>query len=255
MNVRKSDKTRALTVFELEDWTVEAECNRLLRGAEVVHLEPKAMDLLLCLVDHAGQVVPRRALVDRVWATEFITDSTLTHTVADLRRALGDNPRSPSFIETIPKRGYRLVAEVRISEAAPERSAGAPSVVGHRPLAVVAGDRVVLGGIAAGNGGDHYLICGRREIPLAPPFVVFGRTSDVEIQVLAPEVSRRHARIDLADGSAIIDDLGSKNGTTVNDRLIEGPRRLISGDVIGLGPASLIYCHASNDPTRTEPAG
>jgi len=53
------------------------------------------MDVLVCLAEHAGELVTRRQLIDTVWATEFITDNTLTHAVAELRNALGDDARNP----------------------------------------------------------------------------------------------------------------------------------------------------------------
>jgi DNA-binding winged helix-turn-helix (wHTH) protein len=71
------------------------------------------MDLLLCLAERAGEVVDKRELVDLVWQTEYVADNTLTRRIAELRDAFGDDARKPRFIETITKRGYRLIAEVR----------------------------------------------------------------------------------------------------------------------------------------------
>lgn len=70
------------------------------------------MDLLVFLAATAGRVVSKDELIDAVWNGRFISETTLTRAVADLRRALGDNQRSPEYIETIPKRGYRLIAAV-----------------------------------------------------------------------------------------------------------------------------------------------
>ncbi|MEJ2190666.1 MAG: winged helix-turn-helix domain-containing protein, partial [Acidobacteriota bacterium] len=70
------------------------------------------MDVLLCLAEQAGELVERQQIVDRVWATEYISDNTLTHAIAELRRALGDDARNPSLIETIHRKGYRLIAPV-----------------------------------------------------------------------------------------------------------------------------------------------
>jgi DNA-binding winged helix-turn-helix (wHTH) protein len=84
------------------------------------------MDLLVFLANTRGRVVAKEELIDAVWDGRFIAETTLTRAVADLRRALGDNQRCPEFIETIPKRGYRLVAAVsrngeRAGEAAEHR--------------------------------------------------------------------------------------------------------------------------------------
>ena len=70
------------------------------------------MDVLLCLVDHAGEVVSKNDLLDAVWQTEFVSDNTLQGRIAELREALGDDAQNPTYIETIRKRGYRLIAEV-----------------------------------------------------------------------------------------------------------------------------------------------
>jgi serine/threonine-protein kinase len=70
------------------------------------------MDVLVCLAENPGEVVSKEDLLDRVWKVEHISDGTLSHAVADLRRALGDDARQPRYIETIRKRGYRLVARV-----------------------------------------------------------------------------------------------------------------------------------------------
>jgi WD40 repeat protein len=70
------------------------------------------MDVLMCLVDRAGDVVTRQEIIDVVWATEYIADNTLTHCITEIRNALGDDARNSSFIETIHRRGYRLIAPV-----------------------------------------------------------------------------------------------------------------------------------------------
>ena len=91
--------------FLLGDRVIEPRLNRVVRDGTAVQLEIKAMDVLVCLADRAGDVVSRQEIVDAVWATEFISDNTLTHAIAELRTALGDDARNPSFIETIHRRG------------------------------------------------------------------------------------------------------------------------------------------------------
>jgi len=101
--------------FRLGDWLVEPPLNRLSKGDTATQLELKVMDVLVCLAERAGEVVTRQEIIDKVWATEFISDNTLTHAVTELRNALGDDARNPSFIETIHRRGYRLIAAVEPS--------------------------------------------------------------------------------------------------------------------------------------------
>jgi len=95
--------------FRLGEWVVHPARNRLSRSSTQVQLEPRAMDLLIYLTENAGEVVSRQQIIDAVWQKEFVSDGTLSGTIAKLRKALGDDTSSPRYIETIPKRGYRLL--------------------------------------------------------------------------------------------------------------------------------------------------
>jgi DNA-binding winged helix-turn-helix (wHTH) protein len=115
--------------FSVGEWLVKPQLNRLSRpdGADV-QLEPKMMDVLVCLARNPGDVVSREALIDAVWPEVFISESVLTRAIAGLRRALGDDARRPRFIETISKRGYRLMgsgAAIPVAPA-PVQRAGFP---------------------------------------------------------------------------------------------------------------------------------
>jgi len=103
---------RLAAPFRLHDWLVQPSLNRISRGGTRVKLRPKVMDTLVHLAANAGEVVAKETLIDAVWAREFISDSGLTRAIFELRDALGDDPRGARFVETIPKRGYRLVAPV-----------------------------------------------------------------------------------------------------------------------------------------------
>lgn len=125
-------------------WTVEPATNELRRGATVVRVEPKAMDVLALLAEHAGAVVSREQFLARIWAGAVVGDEALTQSITKLRRALGDDPQSPAYIETIAKRGYRLVAPVRRFDA----PAGASPAAGddgpsRRPAIALAGIALV----------------------------------------------------------------------------------------------------------------
>jgi hypothetical protein len=157
----------------------------------------------------------------------------------------------PRFIETIPKRGYRLVASVQ-RPASDEIEEPRPADDPHQPLAVIVNDRAVIKERPVHEAVERFLIFGEREIPLIGDSVTFGRSSDVEIQILAPEISRRHARIDLELRRTVIRDLGSKNGTQVNELTISGPRDLETGDVLAFGTISMTFCHVTTDETLTQ---
>src|SRR5262245_20553009 len=94
------------------EWLVQPSLNLIGRVETVRHLEPQLMDLLAFLAASSGRVISKDEIIDAVWQGRFIAEATLTRSMADLRRALGDDQRSPRYIETIPKRVYRLVAAV-----------------------------------------------------------------------------------------------------------------------------------------------
>jgi DNA-binding winged helix-turn-helix (wHTH) protein/tetratricopeptide (TPR) repeat protein len=96
--------------FMLGNWLVQPSLNRTSRDGTQVHLRPQLMDVLVCLAQAGGRPVSRDELLDRVWPRQFVADTALARCVAELRQALGDQAQSPTIIETIPKRGYRLIA-------------------------------------------------------------------------------------------------------------------------------------------------
>lgn len=97
----------------------------LLRNGEVVRLPPKAIDTLLVLLESAGQPVEKEALIRTVWPDTFVEENNLAHHISVLRKTLGNGEGGAAYIETIPKRGYRFVGEVR-EEA---EDSGAPEPV------------------------------------------------------------------------------------------------------------------------------
>ena len=77
------------------------------------------MDVLVHLASQAGEVVSKKQLLAATWDRQYVAETVLTRAVAELRRALGDNAHDPRFIETIPRRGYRLIASVDEPETTP----------------------------------------------------------------------------------------------------------------------------------------
>ena len=215
--------------FRLGDWVVRPSLNRIERGAEVVRLEPKVMDLLVYLARHAGSVVPKNRLIDEVWRTEFIAESALTRAVGELRRALGERAREPRYLETITKRGYRVIAPVEyLGEPPPEDHEQGIAI----PCAVMLGEREIL---------------------LAPGGNVIGRATDAVVRIDSTAVSRRHALISVGCDRVTLEDLGSKNGTRVWGRPVEDRIELRDGDRIAVGETLLIFrLLPSLAPTRTQ---
>jgi DNA-binding winged helix-turn-helix (wHTH) protein len=118
--------------LQLQDQVVFPELNLIARGDVRVHLEPKAMEVLLELAKHPGEVVGKKQLLETVWGGVHVCEEVVTNAVSLLRRALGDLAKTPCVIQTIPKRGYRLIASVHsessVDQYAPERSTGTPAL-------------------------------------------------------------------------------------------------------------------------------
>jgi TolB-like protein/DNA-binding winged helix-turn-helix (wHTH) protein/Tfp pilus assembly protein PilF len=132
--------------FRLGDWLVQPRLNRISRGDSTITLELKVMQVLVCLAGHGGDLVTRQELVDTVWATEFISDNTVTHAVTEIRNALGDDAKSPIYVETIHRRGYRLVAPVEwVSREDGEKVVQAPHSKPRWPHILAVGIAAVIG--------------------------------------------------------------------------------------------------------------
>ncbi len=98
--------------FRIAAWLIEPRLNTISRKGTTLHLEPKVMEVLACLARHAGEPVSKEELLQTVWPNTFVTDDVLKRSISELRRAFEDDVRQPRVIQTIPKRGYRLVSPV-----------------------------------------------------------------------------------------------------------------------------------------------
>ncbi|HEX6897648.1 MAG TPA: winged helix-turn-helix domain-containing protein [Bryobacteraceae bacterium] len=112
------DHQRLLDGFRLGEWSVRPEDGSVTSPQSTTRLEPLVMRLLVYLCSRAKQVVPKKDVVDAVWNGRFVSDEAIKGAFHDLRKALQDNPRQPRFIETLPKRGYRVPVDPEpLSEA------------------------------------------------------------------------------------------------------------------------------------------
>ena len=212
--------------FRLGEWLVEPSLNKLSRSGQTVQLRPKLMDVLAFLASRSGGVVSQEEILESVWAREFIAESALTRTIAELRKTLGDDAGEPRFIETISKRGYRLIARVEhVNEPTTSRSEELAWPRSPSPL------------------GDHScrLCWGEQESPLSEGENVIGRTSEAVVRISSSHVSRRHARIVVTGGRAVLEDLGSKNGTYLRGHRIRRPVELSDGDEICFGRDLVVF--------------
>ena len=93
-------------------WTVDVAGNRLSDADETIELEPRVMDLLVLFADRAGEVISKDEIATALWGQVHVNDDALTRCIFKLRKALKDDARQPTYIETVSKRGYRLIADV-----------------------------------------------------------------------------------------------------------------------------------------------
>jgi len=100
-------------IYEFDDVRVDPSAFRATKAGKPVALEPKAFEVLLFLVENPGRLVEKKELLEKVWPDAVVTESAMTRVIADLRKALGDAAREARYIETVPTKGYRFIAEVR----------------------------------------------------------------------------------------------------------------------------------------------
>ena len=194
------------------DFVLDRGRRQLLRADEVRHLGPKAFELLDVLLSHRPNVVAKERIRDRLWPGTHVSDSTLATVVAEVRTALDEDPKEPRFLRTVHGVGYAFCGQA--TDSGPQRvTAGSPDKLPAHP-------RRSRGGPAAGR---------------EPA----GKVDDGVAWIEAPTVSRRHARILVEEDRAILEDLGSKNGTFVRGERISEPTVLAHGDVIRLGRVSM----------------
>jgi DNA-binding winged helix-turn-helix (wHTH) protein len=196
---------------------------RLLCAGDEVHLTPKAFGLLEVLIDAAPRVVPKSELHRCLWPNGVVSDATLAGLVKELRRALaGHEPRS-SFIRTVHRVGYAFDAAVITSEK------------------------------RAWPNTARWLAAKDRALPLAEGESLIGRDPQSEIWLDYSTVSRRHARIVVSPRGTLLEDLGSKNGTSVEGVGLSEPANLRNGNRVGFGQVFLTYRESSAGmPTVTQ---
>ena len=199
--------------FRFDRFTLDGDTRRLLLGSEEVHLSPKALHLLLVLVENRHRAVSRAELQKELWPSTYVLDTNLASLIKEIRRALGDTADTPKFVRTVHRFGYWFIGELR-DGASPQ----------------------------SGNVKTRYwLIWAARQIPVTEGTHVLGRAPDASVWIDAPGISRHHARLVLEGEQAMLEDLGSKNGTYVGEERVTAPRRLDDGDQIRLGPVVITF--------------
>ncbi len=126
------------TTYEFGQFRVDARERRLLRDGEVVPLTPKVFDILLVLVQNKGHILSKDEVIRLVWPDTAVEEGNIARNISTLRNALGERPRDSKYIQTVPWRGYRFVANVKEVTEEPAR----PSInsIAVLPFADVAND-------------------------------------------------------------------------------------------------------------------
>jgi DNA-binding winged helix-turn-helix (wHTH) protein len=197
------------------DCELDLDTRQLYAGGKEVHLQPKAFQVLELLLQNRPRAVSKDEIHEKLWPGTFVSDGTLTSLIAEVRDAIGDPAHEPRFVRTLHRFGYAF------SGAAEETSGRLPDRPGL-PMPA------------------YCLIRGRRRVSLEAGESIIGRDPGATAFIDHPSVSRRHARIVVSASGAVLEDLGSKNGTFLDDTRIERPVPLADGHKLRVGSVDLI---------------
>jgi TolB-like protein/DNA-binding winged helix-turn-helix (wHTH) protein/Tfp pilus assembly protein PilF len=147
------------TPLQIGEWRVDPSLDQIRRGEKTVKLEPRAMRVLVCLAEHAGQVVTVDELLDTVWKDVVVTPDSVYQAVASLRKALGDDTKEPVYIANVVRRGYRMVAAVRpLADQAQIRTPGPGADANSDPTFSRPSGPPARGGVLLGRRFDQVTV-------------------------------------------------------------------------------------------------
>jgi DNA-binding winged helix-turn-helix (wHTH) protein len=233
------------------DCRLDGLAHTLERAGEAVHLTPKAFALLEMLLEQRPAVLTKDQIMERLWPGVFVSEANISNLIAEIREAIGDRAERSRLVRTVHRVGYSFSGEAHVVFEGTSPGYADPGVRG-----------LVLGEPGLDRGG------GARDRPDRPPEPrkcgavacsfcclvvdghehvlcdgdnVIGRSEACQVPVSSSTVSRRHARVRVGAGLAVLQDLGSKNGTYLRGRLVESAVRLRDGDEIRLGEVLLCF--------------
>jgi DNA-binding winged helix-turn-helix (wHTH) protein len=206
--------------FTFDEFVIDGDRRTVTRADREVHVAPKTLEFLLALLGRAPNAVSKAELMTMLWPDTHVSDATLTGVVADAREALGDDGRAPKVIRTLHRFGYAFTGRVE-REAA---RAGTSPVIA-------------------------WLIADDWRLPLHQGETILGREGTGVVPLPSPSVSRQHAALVIEGTAARLRDLGSKNGTFVDDVRVEGPTALRDGALVRFGTLTVTYRSAERNST------
>ena len=197
-------------------FTLDSDTRQLIDDRGEVRLTPKAFDLLVLLVQERPKVLHKRELLARIWPNTHVVEANLNVLVAELRRALGDQSKEPTYIRTVHATGFAFAADASTLDAAQPARARAFRC---------------------------WLLWDERRFVLEEGRNLLGRDPGCDVWLDASRVSREHARISVESAAArvLLEDVGSTNGTFVNGAAVTAPVKLADGDLIEIGTVELRF--------------
>jgi DNA-binding winged helix-turn-helix (wHTH) protein len=192
--------------FSFGPFTFDLGARRLSRAGSEVHLTSKAIDLLALLLAKQPDAVAKKDIHAHLWPDTFVSDVSLTTLVFELRTALGESARRPRFLRTVHGFGYAFQNDMGASVETP-----------------------------------FCVIYDGREIGLLRGENIVGRSRDCRVRLDSARVSRHHARITVDADAALIEDCGSRNGTSVDGVKTSGRVRLKDGADIGIAGLRMLF--------------
>jgi DNA-binding winged helix-turn-helix (wHTH) protein len=202
---------------------VDLDARQVLRDGQPVRISLKAFELLRILITERPKALSKSELHERIWPGTFVTDDSLAGLVAEARKAIGDRGRNPEFLRTIHGFGHAFAAVPEQPQTSPA-SAGEPAC---------------------------WLVVDKRAIPLMAGKNIIGREATVQVVLDSTRVSRQHASITVSGSVVRLEDLGSRNGTSLNGVPVTAPVALTDGASIAVGGIALTF-RASAEAPPTE---
>ncbi len=212
--------------LQFDDLIFDSETRQVWTGKKDIRLSPKAFDLLALLIARRPKAVSKGDIREHLWPGTFVSDSNLPSLMSEIRDAIGDHRRKPGLLRTLHGFGYAFQAE----QGAATQQLN-----------------------ATGDVPNGWLVGSTAEVALLAGDNIIGREGEGLILVKSSTVSRKHARIAIDASGAVVEDLGSKNGTYVNDRRINLPTPIVDGDQVRIG--SLLFTFRlsqGNETTETQ---